>query len=209
MGGMSWHIDEEKIVVVLHQYSYSPKFQYYIYIRLCIVYAIVKLAIKKKGFCTPMPTLCNHWESVSMDFMSVYPQPSIVTIMFSWLLIDSMIKMEILAYARNMLEQKPLLKSSSSMFGFNITTIEFFTIILATTLLGVLEVPSIGPNSCSSAHCINTRGLLLLSWDLTPLREINLLGFLPQNPRQMKRQTINISLFEFKMKLIYERANKN
>jgi hypothetical protein len=74
-GRMAGHFVVEKTMVVLQKHFYWPKIRYDVikYIKSFIVCAIVKLAIKKKGLYTPLPTPDNPWESISMDYMSGLP----------------------------------------------------------------------------------------------------------------------------------------
>ena len=51
--------------------------------------------------------------------------------------------------------------------------------------------------------------LLCVMMGFFPLRELNLLRFLPQNMRQMKEQTIYLSNFRFKVNLLYQRGVNN
>jgi hypothetical protein len=59
-------------VVVLHKHIYWPKLQQDVnkYIIYCIVCAISKPTIKKKGLYTPLPTPERPWESILMDYIS-------------------------------------------------------------------------------------------------------------------------------------------
>jgi hypothetical protein len=63
------HFDVEKIMEIQHKYFYFSKLQQDVnsYIRLCTTFSIVKLAIKRRGLYTRLPTPNNPWESVSMD----------------------------------------------------------------------------------------------------------------------------------------------
>jgi hypothetical protein len=72
---MVGHFGVEKTMVILQKQIYWPKFLHDInkYIRYCIACAIYELAIKKKGLYTPLPTLENPWESISMDYISSLP----------------------------------------------------------------------------------------------------------------------------------------
>jgi hypothetical protein len=65
----------EKTVAILQKHLYWLKLQQDInkYIRSSTVYIISKPTIKKKGLYTPLPTLENPWESISMDYMSGLP----------------------------------------------------------------------------------------------------------------------------------------
>ena len=69
------HFGVENTVAVLHKYFYWPKLQQDVsrYIRSCTACAIAKLAIKKQGLYTPLPTLDKLWELISMDYMSSLP----------------------------------------------------------------------------------------------------------------------------------------
>jgi hypothetical protein len=66
------HFGVEKIVAMLQQHFYWLKLRQDVskYIRSCTACTIVKLAIKKQGMYTPMPTPKSPWESISMDYMS-------------------------------------------------------------------------------------------------------------------------------------------
>jgi hypothetical protein len=72
---MAGHFGVEKTVAMMQRYFYWPKLRQEIdkYIRFCIVCAIAKLAIKKQGLYTPLPTPERPWESISMDYMSGLP----------------------------------------------------------------------------------------------------------------------------------------
>jgi hypothetical protein len=72
---MTGHFDVEKTVVILQKHFYWPKLRQDVkkYIRSCTAYAIAKLAIKKQGLYTPLPTLERPWESISMDYMYGLP----------------------------------------------------------------------------------------------------------------------------------------
>jgi hypothetical protein len=65
----------EKNVAVLQKHFCWQKLRHEVnrYIRSCTAYAIAKLAIKKQGLYTPLPTPKRRWESISMDYMSIIP----------------------------------------------------------------------------------------------------------------------------------------
>jgi hypothetical protein len=67
MGG---HFGVEKTMGVLQKHFYWPKLRQDVskYIRSCTSCAISKLAIKKQGLYTPLPTPEKPWESISMDY---------------------------------------------------------------------------------------------------------------------------------------------
>jgi hypothetical protein len=88
----SWvagHFGVEKIVVVLQQHFYWSKLRQYVnkYIRSCTAYVISKLAIKKQGMYTPLPTPKMPLESISMDYIWAFHQPSGEMTVFLWWLI--------------------------------------------------------------------------------------------------------------------------
>jgi hypothetical protein len=72
---MTRHFGMEKTVAILQKHFYWPKLRHDVskYIRSCTACAIAKLAIKKQGLYTPLPTLEKPWESMSMDYMSGLP----------------------------------------------------------------------------------------------------------------------------------------
>jgi hypothetical protein len=72
---MAGHFAVEKTVVVLQKHFYWQKLQHDInkYIRSYTACVIAKIAIKKKGLYTPLPTPERPWESILMDYMSGLP----------------------------------------------------------------------------------------------------------------------------------------
>ena len=62
-------------MVVLQKYFYWPNLRQDVgkYIKSYTVCTISKLAIKKQGLYTSLPTPSRPWESISMDFMSGLP----------------------------------------------------------------------------------------------------------------------------------------
>jgi hypothetical protein len=69
---MAGHFGMEKTVAILQKHFYWKKLRQDVnkYIRLCTSCAISKIAIKKQGLYTLLPTLERPWESISMDEIS-------------------------------------------------------------------------------------------------------------------------------------------
>ena len=65
----------DKTVAMLQKYFYWSKLRQDVskYIRSCIACTIAKPAIKKQGLYTNLLAPSNHWESISMDYMSSLP----------------------------------------------------------------------------------------------------------------------------------------
>jgi hypothetical protein len=66
------HFGIKKTVAVLQKHFFWLKLRQDVdkYIRSCTACAITKPNIKKNFLYTPLPTLDNSWESISMDYMS-------------------------------------------------------------------------------------------------------------------------------------------
>ena len=86
---MEGHFGVEKTVAVLKKHFHWPKLQHDVskYIRSCTSCAIAKLAIKKQGLYTPLPTPERPWESISMNYMSTFHLPRKEMIAYLWWLI--------------------------------------------------------------------------------------------------------------------------
>jgi hypothetical protein len=69
------HFVVKKTVAMLQQHFYWSKLRQDVnkYIRSCTACAIAKLAIKKQGMYTSLPTPERPSESISMDYMSGLP----------------------------------------------------------------------------------------------------------------------------------------
>jgi hypothetical protein len=99
---MVGHFGVEKTMVVLQKHFYWPKLQHDVgkYIQSYTTCAISKLAIKKQGLYTPLPTPEKPWESISMDYISILPSTKqgkdCVFMVVDWFL-----KMEILTSCKN------------------------------------------------------------------------------------------------------------
>jgi hypothetical protein len=72
---MARHFGVKKTVVILQKHFYWPKLRKNVnkYIRSFITCVIAKIAIKKQGLYTPLPTPERPWESISMDYMFGLP----------------------------------------------------------------------------------------------------------------------------------------
>jgi hypothetical protein len=72
---MVGHFGMEKDVVILQKHFYWPKLRQDVrkYIIFCTSCAISKVAIKKQGLYTPLPTPERPWESISMDHIFGLP----------------------------------------------------------------------------------------------------------------------------------------
>jgi hypothetical protein len=68
---MARHFGVKKIVVILQKYFYWTKLRQDVinYIISFTIFSIAKTSIKKQGLYTPLRTLENPWESISMDYM--------------------------------------------------------------------------------------------------------------------------------------------
>jgi hypothetical protein len=113
------HISVEKTMVVLQQHFYWLKIRQDVnkYIRSYTDCTITKLAIKKQGMHTPLPTLDRPWESISMDYMSGLPSTKQGNDCV-FMVVDRFSKMAILVTCKKSIIEEAIPSSSLNECGY-------------------------------------------------------------------------------------------